>query len=45
MFLVEKGQMTHKLIGVVREPEPERGIDHLTRVDADFIQWVQAQGG
>ncbi len=44
VFLVEKGQMTHKLIGVVREPEPQRGIDHLTRVDAAFIQWVQSQG-
>lgn len=45
VFLVEKGQMTHKLIGVVREPEPQRGIDHLTRVDAAFIQWVKSQGG
>lgn len=43
MFLVEKGQMTHKLIGVIRQPEPSRDIDHLTRVDAEFIQWVKSR--
>lgn len=40
LFLIEKGQMTHKLVGVIREPEPSRGIDHLTRIEPAFIQWV-----
>lgn len=44
VFLVEKNQMSHKLVGVEREPDPERGIDHLSRVDAAFIAWVAANG-
>jgi hypothetical protein len=44
LFLVEAGQMTHKLVGVEREPDPARGLDHLSRVDAAFIRWVGANG-
>jgi hypothetical protein len=43
MFLVENGQMTHKLVAVEREPDPARKLDHLTRVDAAFIAWLAAQ--
>lgn len=42
LFLVENGKPTHKLIGVARQPEPERNIDHFTRVDASFKQWFDA---
>jgi hypothetical protein len=44
MFLVENGEMTHKLVGVEREPDPQVGIDHLSRIDASFIAWVAAGG-
>lgn len=37
VFLVEGGKRTHKLIGVARQPEPERSLDHLTRIDAAFL--------
>ncbi len=40
LFLIQKGQMTHKVVGVEREPEPSREIDHLSRIDAAFIAWV-----
>lgn len=43
MFLIENGTMTHELVAVEREPDPERMLDHLSRVDADFIQWVDDQ--
>lgn len=43
LFLIEKGEMSHKVIGVEREPEPERDIDHLSRVHADFIAWAKQQ--
>ena len=39
LFLVENGKPTHKLIGVARQPEPERNIDHFSRIDAAFTQW------
>jgi len=41
LFLVENGKVTHKLIGVARQPEPERNIDHFTRIDAAFLAWYQ----
>jgi hypothetical protein len=40
MFLIENGQMTHKLVAVEREPDPARKLDHLTRIDAAFRTWV-----
>lgn len=39
LFLVEKGKVTHKLIGVARQPEPERDLDHFTRIDAAFLSF------
>ena len=39
LFLVENGQVTHKLIGIARQPEPDEDIDHFTRIDADVLQW------
>jgi hypothetical protein len=41
-LLAEKGRKTHQLIGVARQPEPSRSVDHFTRIDADFINWVKA---
>lgn len=43
LFLVEAGQMTHKLVGVEREPEPTRNLDHLSRVEPAFVKWVQSK--
>lgn len=37
LFLVEEGKLTHKLVGVARQPEPDRQLDHLTRIDAAFL--------
>jgi hypothetical protein len=39
LFLVENGKPTHKLIGVARQPEPDRNVDHFTRVDAAIDEW------
>lgn len=39
LFLVENGVVSHKLIGVARQPEPARRLDHFTRVDAELIAW------
>ena len=39
LFLVENGQRTRKLIGVARQPEPERDLDHFTRIDPAFLAW------
>ena len=44
LYLVENGKHTHALIGVARQPEPERNLDHVTRIDASFIAWVKALG-
>jgi hypothetical protein len=41
LFLVENGKITHKLIGVARQPEPERELDHFTRIDAAFLAWYE----
>jgi hypothetical protein len=45
LFLVENGKLTHKLIGVARQPEPERSIDHFTRIDASFLTWYGEKTG
>jgi hypothetical protein len=39
LFLVENGKPTHKLIGVARQPEPARALDHFTRIDSSFLDW------
>ena len=44
MFLVVNGTMTHDLVGVEREPDPERALDHLSRVEKAFIDWVAKNG-
>jgi hypothetical protein len=43
MFLVDNGQMTHQLIAVERDPDPQRKLDQLSRVEAAFIAWVAQQ--
>lgn len=45
MFLVENGHMTHKVVGIERQPDPQRKLDHLSRVDATYIGWVHQTGG
>lgn len=42
LFLLENGKRTHKIIGVERQPEPSRNVDHFTRTDAAFMTWYQA---
>jgi hypothetical protein len=42
LFLVENGKPTHKLIAVARQPEPDRNIDHFTRVGPPFLTWYAA---
>jgi len=42
LFLVEKGKPTHKLIAVARQPEPDRDLDHFTRIGAPFLEWYDA---
>lgn len=44
LFLVDDGRRTHRLIGVARQPEPDKNLDHFTRVDAAFITWVKGLG-
>jgi hypothetical protein len=41
IFLVENGQPTHKLVGVARQPDPDSGLDHFTRIDRDFLDWFE----
>jgi Trypsin len=45
LFLVENGVMTHQLIGVARQPEPSRALDHFTRVDPSFLGWYAEKTG
>lgn len=42
LFLVEGGKRTRKLIGVARQPEPSRDLDHFTRIDPGFLDWFAA---
>lgn len=42
LFLVENGKRTHKLIGVARQPEPDRNIDHFTSVNPTITKWFAA---
>jgi hypothetical protein len=43
LFLFENGKITHKLIGIARQPEPSRDRDHFTRVDSDLTAWYGQQ--
>ena len=45
LFLVEDGKITHKLIGIARQPEPVRDLDHFTRISAAFEQWYLSNSG
>lgn len=45
LFLVENGTITHQLVGVARQPEPSREIDHFTRIDASFLSWYGQKTG
>lgn len=40
LFLVENGVVTHKLVGVERNPAPERGVDYFTRVDRALLALI-----
>ncbi len=40
LFLVVGGRLTHDLIGVARQPDPARNMDHFTRIDAAFLAWA-----
>jgi hypothetical protein len=40
LFLVEDGRPTHKLVGVERNPAPERGVDYFTRVDGALLALI-----
>jgi hypothetical protein len=40
LFLLENGVATHKLVGVLREPEPDQDRDHFTRIDETFTTWL-----
>lgn len=45
LFLIADGKVTHKLIGVARQPDPERAIDHFSRIDAPFQVWYREKTG
>lgn len=42
LFLVEDGKVTHRLVGVERQPEPSRDADYFTRVDGRVRAFVKA---
>lgn len=44
MFLVQNGQMTHEVVAVERQPDPDRKLDQLSRIDQAFIDWVAQNG-
>jgi hypothetical protein len=45
LFLVENGRPTHKLVGVERNPAPERGVDYFTRVDGAMLALIAKPRG
>jgi hypothetical protein len=42
LFLYENGQVTHKLVGIERQPEPSRNADWFTRIDAKVVSFIDA---
>jgi hypothetical protein len=40
LFLVRDGKITHELVGIERQPEPEKNIDWFTRIDQKSIDMV-----
>jgi len=43
LFEVIGGKRTHRLLGIARQPEPDKELDHFTRIDADFMAWLAGQ--
>jgi hypothetical protein len=43
MFLVENGVMSHKVVAIESEPDPQRKLDQISRVEQPFIDWVAQQ--
>lgn len=41
LFLVEDGRITHKVVGVERQPEPETDADWFTRIDAEVLALIE----
>lgn len=41
LFLVEGGRLTHKVVGVERQPDPANDADWFTRVDAGVLALVR----
>lgn len=44
IFLVENGHVTHKMIGVARQPDFDSKTDQLTRIDPDILSWLRTNG-
>ena len=42
LFLYEDGKITHKLVGIERQPEPSRDADWFTRIDAKVVSFIDA---
>jgi len=42
LFLVEDGKITHKLVGIERQPEPARNADWFTRIDQKSIDMINS---
>ncbi len=41
LFLVEGGRLTHKLVGVERQPDPASDADWFTRIDAAVLALIR----
>lgn len=41
LFLVEGGNVTHKVVGVERQPDPANDADWFTRIDADVLAMIR----
>ena len=44
LFLVVKGHVTHKMIGVARQPDFDSQTDQLTRIDPEVLGWLKSNG-
>jgi Trypsin len=45
LFLAVDGKLTHALIGVARQPDPDHSVDHFTRIDDSFMSWYKQTTG
>jgi hypothetical protein len=41
LFLVENGRLTHELVGIERQPEPESDADWFTRIDDEVLALIR----